>query len=177
MSKNLIEDLKVGVSGDGPSGCVNAEMQLRNIGNNSVLFYGMTDVDGVPVCMESIESLYDILMANNHSDKEGWDKVYVADLEGYYDDNDPIWKLLRYFLYADQNDVDELKSKCIGKYLEDIEIPKLDDDYEDEDECIDTFDDGSETSDFFDVATVEYDDDGYPYDENGEFDYAEFFGE
>ena len=180
MLKHLIEDLKVGVSGDGPSGCVNVEMRLRNMENNFVLFYGMTDVGGIPVCMESIESLYDILMANDHSDKASWDKVYAADLEGYYDDNDPIWELLRYFLYADRDDVEEMKLECIGKYLEDIEIPKLDGDYEVEAESKAENEDIVATGEYeFGNVNVapRYDEDGYPYDCNGEFDYAEFFGE
>ena len=48
MSKHLIEDLKVGVSRDGKvcesvTDRVNVEMRLRDIGDNSVTFYGMID--------------------------------------------------------------------------------------------------------------------------------------
>lgn len=139
MSKHLIEDLKVGVSGGGMAcgpvpGCVNVEMQLRDTGDNSVMFYGMTDVEGVAVYLKSEESLYDILMANDYSDEDGWNKAYAADIGEHDDDNDPIWRLLRYFLYADWDAVEELKPKCIGKYLEDIDIPKLDDEDDDDEE-------------------------------------------
>ena len=139
MAKQLIEDIKVGVSGGGMAcgpvpGSVVTEMKLRDTGDDSVMFYGITEVEGIENYMKSEESLYDIQIADDFSDEEGWKKVYAADVQDY-DENDPIWKLLYYFVRADWDAVNEMKQKCIGKYLEDIEIPVYDEDedeYEDE---------------------------------------------
>ena len=132
MGKHLIEDLKVGAFSQGPSGIVNVEMQLKDAEDNSLMFYGMSDVDGVAVYLKSAESLYDILMANDPDDKEGWDKVYAADLGEDIDEEDPVWRLLSYLLYADWDSVNELTPKCIGQYLEDLDIPVWDDEDDDE---------------------------------------------
>ena len=128
MAKHLIEDIKVGVSGGGMacgpvSGSVVTEMQLRDTGDNSVMYYGITEVEGIENYLKSEESLYDTQISDNFDDTEAWDKVYAANLEDY-DEEDPIWN---FFVRADWNAVDEMKPKCIGKYLEDIEIPEIDD--------------------------------------------------
>ena len=137
IRKHLIEDIKVGVSGGGMacgpvSGCVVTEMQLRDTEDNSIMFYGITEVEGIENYLKSEESLYDIQITDDSSDEEGWNKVYAANIQDY-DENDPIWKLLYYFVRADWDSVNEMKPKCIGKHLEDIEIPVYDED-EDEDE-------------------------------------------
>ncbi len=130
MAKHLIEDIKVGVSGGGIAcgpvpGSVVTEMKLRDTEDNSVTFYGITEVEGIENYLRSEESLYDIQIADDSSDEEGWKKVYAADVQDY-DEEDPIWKLLYYFVRADWDAVEEMKPKCIGKYLEDIEIPECD---------------------------------------------------
>lgn len=129
MAKRLIEDIKVGISGGGFAcgpvpGCVVTEMTLRNTEDNSIMYYGITEVDGIEVYLKSNESLYDFQIANDTSDKAGWDKVYAAETQDY-DVNDPKWKLLHFFVRADWKAVDEMKPECIGKYLEDIDIPRL----------------------------------------------------
>lgn len=130
MAKQLIENIKVGVSGGGIAcgpvpGSVVTEMQLRDTEDNSVMFYGITEVEGIENYLRSEESLYDIQIADDSSDEEGWKKVYAADVQDY-DEEDPIWKLLYFFVRADWDAVEEMKPKCIGKYLEDIEIPECD---------------------------------------------------
>ncbi len=134
MAKRLIEDIKVGVSGGGMacgpvSGCVVTEVKLRDVGDNSVMFYGMTEVEGIENYLKSEESLYDIQITDDFDNKEAWDKVYAAETDDY-DEEDPVWKLLYFFVRADWNMVEEMKSKFIGKYLEDIEIPEYDEDDE-----------------------------------------------
>ena len=79
----------------------------------------------------------EILMPLTYGDEAGWEKVYAANIQDY-DEDDPIWKLLYFFVRADWDAVNEMKPKCIGKYLENIEIPRVpsdeEDDEEDEDE-------------------------------------------
>ena len=134
MAKHLIEDIKVGVSAGGMacgpvSGSVVTEMTLRDIGDNSVMYYGITEVEGIENYLKSEESLYEFQIKDDLDDTEGWDKVYAANVEDY-DDEDPIWKLLYFFVRADWDTVNEMKPKYIGQYLEDIEIPEYDKDDE-----------------------------------------------
>lgn len=136
MGKHLIEDIKVGVSGGGVacgpvSGSVVTEMTLRDTGDNSVMYYGITEVEGIENYLKSEESLYDFQIKDDLDDTEGWDKVYAADVQDY-DEEDPIWKLLYFFVQADWDTVEKVKPLCIGKYLEDIEIPEYDEDEEDD---------------------------------------------
>ena len=138
MAKRLIEDIKVGVSGGGVAcgpvpGCIVTEMKLRDTGDDSVMFYGITEVDGIENYLKAKESLYEIQISDDFDDKEGWDKVYAADTQDY-DEDDLIWKLLYYFVRADWDAVDEMKPKCIGHYLEDIEIPAMKDEDEEDGE-------------------------------------------
>ena len=138
MAKLLIEDIKVGVSGGGVAcgpvpGSVVTEMKLRNTEDDSVMFYGITEVDGIENYLKSNESLYDFQIEDDVSDEAGWEKVYAANVQDY-DEDDPIWKLLYFFVRADWDAVEEMKPKCIGKFLEDIEIPCVPSDEEDDDE-------------------------------------------
>ena len=140
MAKYLIEDIKVGLTGGGvacgpvPSSVV-TEMKLRNTEDNSVMYYGITEVDGIENYLKSAESLYDFQIADDTSDEEGWNKVYAANIMDY-DEEDPIWKLLHFFVRASWEEVDKVKPQCIGKYLEDIEVPVCDEeqDYLDDQE-------------------------------------------
>ena len=125
MAKHLIEDIKVGISGGGMacgpvSGSVVTEMQLRDTGDNSVMYYGITEVEGIENYLKSEESLYDTQISDNFDDTEAWDKVYAANIEDY-DEEDPIWKLLYFFVRADWNavvlDVREVMEKYKGKTL------------------------------------------------------------
>lgn len=64
MAKHLIEDIKVGVSAGGMAcgpvpGCVVTEITLRDTGDNSVVYYGMTEVEGTEVHLKSDESIYE----------------------------------------------------------------------------------------------------------------------
>ena len=138
MAKLLIEDIKVGVTGGGVAcgpvpGSVVTEMKLRNTEDDSVMFYGITEVEGIENYLKSDESLYDFQIEDDVSDEAGWEKVYAANIQDY-DEDDPIWKLLYFFVRADWDAVDEMKPRCIGKYLEDIEIPAVPSDEEDDDE-------------------------------------------
>ncbi len=138
MAKHLIEDIKVGVSDGGiacgpVSGSVVTEMTLRDTGDNSVMYYGITEVEGIENYLRSDESFYETQIKDDFDDTEAWDKVYAANIQDY-DEDDPIWKLLYFFVRADWDAVDEVKPKCIGKYLEDIEIPSVPEDEEDDDE-------------------------------------------
>ncbi len=142
MAKLLIEDIKVGVTGGGVAcgpvpGSVVTEMKLRDTENDSVTFYGITEVEGIENYLQSNESLYDFQIKDDLADEAGWEKVYAANIQDY-DEDDPIWKLLYFFVRADWDAVNEMKPKCIGKYLENIEIPRVpsdeEDDEEDEDE-------------------------------------------
>lgn len=138
MAKLLIEDIKVGVTGGGVAcgpvpGSVVTEMKLRNTEDDSVMFYGITEVDGIENYLKSNESLYDFQIEDDVSDEAGWEKVYAANVQDY-DEDDPIWKLLYFFVRADWDAVEEMKPKCIGKFLEDIEIPCVPSDEEDDDE-------------------------------------------
>ena len=138
MAKLLIEDIKVGVTGGGVAcgpvpGSVVTEMKLRNTEDDSVMFYGITEVDGIENYLKSHESLYDFQIEDDVSDEAGWEKVYAANVQDY-DEDDPIWKLLYFFVRADWGAVEEMKPKCIGKFLEDIEIPCVPSDEEDDDE-------------------------------------------
>ncbi len=137
MAKLLVEDIKVGVTGGGIAcgpvpGSVVTEMKLRNTEDNSVMFYGITEVEGIENYLRSDESLYDFQIEDDVSDEAGWEKVYAANIQDY-DEDDPIWKLLYFFVRADWDAVEEMKPKCIGKFLEDIEIPCVSSD-EDDDE-------------------------------------------
>ncbi len=134
MAKLLIEDIKVGVTGGGIAcgpvpGSVVTEMKLRNTEDNSVMFYGITEVEGIENYLISDESLYDFQIEDDVSDEAGWEKVYAANVQDY-DEDDPIWKLLYFFVRADWDAVNEMKPKCIGKHLEDIDIPVWDEDDE-----------------------------------------------
>ena len=136
MAKLLIEDIKVGVTGGGIAcgpvpGSVVTEMKLRNTEDNSVMFYGITEVEGIENYLRSDESLYDFQIEDDVSDEAGWEKVYAANVQDY-DEDDPIWKLLYFFVRADWDAVNEMKPKCIGKYLEDIDIPVWDEDDEED---------------------------------------------
>ena len=138
MAKLLIEDIKVGVTGGGVAcgpvpGSVVTEMKLRNTEDDSVMFYGITEVDGIENYLKSNESLYDFQIEDDVSDEAGWEKVYAANVQDY-DEDDPIWKLLYFFVRAEWDAVEEMKPKCIGKFLEDIEIPCVPSDEEDDDE-------------------------------------------
>ena len=135
-SKHLIEDIKVGLTGGGMacgsvSGCVVTEMKLRDTGDNSVMFYGITEVEGIENYLKSEESFYETQISDNFDDTDAWDKVYAAETQDH-DEDDPIWKLLYFFVRADWDAVEEMKPKCIGKYLEDIEIPVLEDEDDEE---------------------------------------------
>lgn len=130
MAKHLIEDIKVGVSRGGMacgpvSGCVVTEMKLRDPGDDSVRFYGITEVEGIENYLKSEESIYDIQIEDDSTDEAGWKKVYAAEVQDC-DEEDPVWKLLYFFVRADWDAVEDMKSKCIGKCLEDIDIPELD---------------------------------------------------
>ena len=130
MAKHLIEDIKVGLSDGGVACgpapyCVVTEMKLRNMEDNSVIFYGITEVDGVENFLKSEESFYDTQINDDFEDVEAWDKVYAAQTTDY-DENDPIWRLLDFFVEADWDAVEDMKPKCIGKFLDEIEIPKSD---------------------------------------------------
>lgn len=134
MAKYLIEEVKVGVSSGGMAcgpvgGNVVTEITLRDTENNSVMYYGITEVDGIENYLKSGESFYETQIKDDFDDKDAWYKVYAAETLDY-DEDDPIWKLLYYFVRADWEAVEEMKSKCIGKYLEDIEIPEYDEDDE-----------------------------------------------
>ena len=136
VHKRLIEDIKVGVSAGGMvcgpvSGSVVTEMMLRDTGDNSVMYYGITEVEGIENYLKSEESLYDFQIKDDVDDTEGWDKVYAANVEDY-DDEDPIWKLLYFFVRADWDTVNKMKPKFIGQYLEDVEIPEYDEDNEED---------------------------------------------
>lgn len=136
MAKLLVEDIKVGVTGGGIAcgpvpGSVVTEMKLRNTEDNSVMFYGITEVEGIENYLRSDESLYDFQIEDDVSDEAGWEKVYAANVQDY-DEDDPIWKLLYFFVRADWDAVNEMKPKCIGKYLEDIDIPVWDEDDEED---------------------------------------------
>lgn len=152
MAKYLIEDIQVGVTAGGMAcgpipGNVVTEMKVRNTEDDSVIFYGITEVMGIHNFTKSEESLYDIQMSDT-DDEDAWKKVYDADvgIESIYDltsgdSSDPkaaeevsLWKLLMFFVRAGWDDVNQMKPKCIGKYLEEIEIPVYEDDDEDEDE-------------------------------------------
>lgn len=152
MGKHLIEDVKVGVSAGGMAcgpipGNVVTEVQLRDVEDNSVMFYGITEVEGISNYMISAESLYDIQIKDDTDDEAAWAKVEAAQIvdaecedeqmnlqweknRAAYNEDDPVWKLLAYLVWADWDKVNEIKPKCIGKYIEDIEIPEV----EDEDE-------------------------------------------
>ena len=137
-SMHLIEDIKVGVTGGGVacgpvSGSVVTEMKLRDTADNSAMFYGITEVDGIENYLKSEESFYETQINDNFDDKEAWDKVYAAETQDY-DEDDPIWKLLRFFIRADWDAVEEMKPRCIGKYLEDIVIPVIEDEDDEDDE-------------------------------------------
>ena len=147
MAKFLIEDIRIGVTEGGiacgpVSGNVVAEMKIRNPEENSVLYYGITEVDGIPNFIKSEESFYDFQIKDDPDDEAGWQKVYdanVREYEDYWDiyDNlaDPeaehsedvlIWKLLACFVRCPWEDVDGMKKACIGKFVEDIDIPVCD---------------------------------------------------
>lgn len=160
MAKWLIEDIQVGVTKGGMacgpmSGSVVAEIKTRNPEENLVFHYGITEVDGIPNFMKSEESLYEFLIKDDTDDEAGWKKVYDANVDDYgdycdiYDDlADPeaehsedarIWKLVAYFVRCPWEEVDEMKKNCIGKFVEDIDIPVCDreQDYLDDQEEID----------------------------------------
>ena len=147
MAKFLIEDIRVGITEGGiacgpVSGNVVTEMKIRNPEEDSVLYYGLTEVEGIPVFIRSEESFYEFQMKDEPDDKAGWDKLNaatVSDYEDYWDlyDNmaDPeaehredviVWKLLAYFVRCPGEEVDGMKKACIGKFVEDIDIPVCD---------------------------------------------------
>ena len=130
MSKHLIEDIQVGVSGGGFAcgpvpGCVVTEMKLRDTEDGSVMYYGITEVEGIENYLKSEESIYETQISDNFDDKEAWNKVYAADVKDY-DEEDPIWRLLYFFVRADWDTVNKMRPKFIGKCLEDIEVPEYD---------------------------------------------------
>lgn len=157
MAKWLIEDVKVGESKGGIAcgpvgGHIVAELQLRDTEEDAVSYYGITEVEGTVNLTESDQSLYDIEIEEDYDDKAAWEKVSNAEAGGYCDyhdfyediynldtfdeDNVLIWKLLAYFVRASWEEIDAMKAKCIGKALEEIEIPICDaeQDYLDEQE-------------------------------------------
>ena len=117
-------------------------VKIRNPEADSVLYYGITEVDGIPNFIKSEESFYEFQMKDDPDDKAGWEKVYAANVSDYQDywdlydtmadpeadhrEDELVWKLLAYFVRCPWEEVDEMKKACIGKYVEDIDIPVCD---------------------------------------------------
>ena len=132
MAKHLIEDIKVGISGsemrdslfNRSSGSVVTEITLRDTGDNSVMYYGIIELEGIERYLISRESFYEAQMID---DTEPWNKMYEGEpLE--FDRDGSIWELLYSFVRADWETVEEMKREYIGTFIEDVEFPEYDED-------------------------------------------------
>lgn len=146
MKKLFVEDVKVGVSRGGMacgpvSGSVVAEVCIRDLEEETVKYYSLTEVEGIPNFFETDVSTYD-QQIEEVDDEEFWDMLSehtASDFTDYVDVyanqeemelHDPdhllIWKYLIYMVRADEGGVEQLKAKSVGKCLGDFEIPVCD---------------------------------------------------
>ena len=146
MKKLFVEDVKVGVSEGGMacgpvSGSVVAEVRLRDPEDSIVKYYSLAEVEGIPNFFETDESTYD-RQIEEVDDVEFWNMLSehaASDFCGYADffenqeemeRNDPdsllIWKYLIYMVRADWDEIEQMKTKSVGKCLGDFEIPVSD---------------------------------------------------
>ena len=143
MKKLLVEDVKVGVSRGGMacgpvSGSVVAEVCIRDLEKETVKYYSLTEVEGIPNLCETDESTYD-RQIEEVDDKEFWEMLIARVSSDFsdYDDffsiqgemklRDPefvlICKYLIYMVRADWEEVEQLKASSVGKCLGDFDIP------------------------------------------------------
>ena len=144
MKKFLVEDFIVGISKGGlacgpVSGHVVAELCLRNAEDNSLTYHSLTEYEGTLNFTEGNKSIFDILINENFEDTsaltviEGSYAGSYANYTEFYVDMDTcddyhrlVWKLLAFLVRARWVELDQVKARCIGQPLEDIEIPICD---------------------------------------------------
>lgn len=144
MKKFLVEGINVGVSKGGIAcgpvdGLVVAEIRLKDVEANAVIFHALTEVGGTLNFTQSDRSTFDIQVKENYEDQEAWALVeagYVggySDYDEFYEDlatcdeeHRLIWKLLACLVRADSDKFAEIKGRCTGKLLSEIEIPLCD---------------------------------------------------
>ena len=158
MKKYQINDVKVGVSGGGFAcgpvpGAVVVEISV-NDEHNHTMYYSLSEVDCIPMIFKTETSKYAMMMMEEKADDEAWEeleKQQYGQYEGYYElysemEKMPeaerqIKKLLAYLARADWDEVDEMKKRCVGKYLGTFEIPMSDEEEEYMEELEDEEDD------------------------------------
>ncbi len=147
MKSFLIEDVRVGISKGGMAcgpvgGHVVAEVQVRDMESGEQSWHSLAEVEGTLNFIETNESTFDTQIEEDFDNEEAWQTVKDGDAGGYCDyyefyddltahdtcdeDHAPIWKLLAYLVRADWDETESFKTECIGKRLNDLEIPVCD---------------------------------------------------
>lgn len=145
MKNHLIEEIQVDISKSGhTTPVINcyavAEVKIRCPENNLSLYYSLKCEEGQFHFFKTSESTYQIQI---DEDREHWDKVAAGSVGScgpdiayedlthhnfFNDGNDLIWGFLIALVSTPWDVMEKMKVECVGKYLEDIEFPPIEDD-------------------------------------------------
>lgn len=144
MNKWYIADVKCDAIGGGPfPGTVVAEAKIQEDGDDT-FYMSLVEFDSMPNFYKSDESLYELHL-NEDFDEEISDKLegYIiasGEYDDFFEEPDEEWdRLFRYLVYIVRGEWEETESyisDTVGKYLDEIEIPRSDveEDYYEENE-------------------------------------------
>ncbi|MCQ2088896.1 MAG: hypothetical protein MJY93_01480 [Fibrobacter sp.] len=135
MARYLIKDIKceinghVGPCGPGPEWVV-AEVELQ-AENGETRFLDVTEVENCGIMFNVGESLYETLLEGDFTPENIPDPTYESEeyKDFYNDKNSDMYqefRLLVYVIRSDWNEIDRCKKDFIGKYVDEIDIPKCD---------------------------------------------------
>jgi|GEM_PF-1707620 len=135
MARYLIKDIKceinghVGPCGPGPEWVV-AEVELQ-AESGETRYLDVTEMDSCGIIFNLEESIYDTLLDGDFNPEDLPDQVYEGEeySDFYGDKNRDMYEELRLLIYvvrSDWDEIDRCKKEFVGKYVDEIEIPKCD---------------------------------------------------
>lgn len=138
-----IIDAKYKAGNDIDFGTVIGELKAED-GKGNIIYYTNDEFDGCPTFLKTDKSVLDLLFNNNPEDEETIQKLLENSINTDFeyesllsDKENPLFLVYRYLAYLVRSDKDKTEqfiNDTIGKYIDEITIPKCDieEDMEDE---------------------------------------------
>ena len=135
MVRYLIKNIKcdinghVGPCGPGPDWVV-AEIELQTE-NGETRYLDVTELENCGVIFSEPQSLYETLVDGNFDPKDLPEQVYEGEeyADFYGDKSREMYEEMRLLIYVVRSgweEIDRCKKEWIGKYVDEITIPKCD---------------------------------------------------
>lgn len=134
MNKMVIDEIKINSSRDELSdigqtnyvvGCRVVDADPSSASNNVPQYYAATFTEDKAdyILFKSEEDIYPIMVGDDTTDTDKWNKVYAAEICGKpAPEDEPVFKILKHLLDVGYEEADNLADEYLGKIVDEIAI-------------------------------------------------------